>query len=133
FQLDPLGKTSPINITNGYGRKNNIELRLSVDAVKTFKSGEKILVSGFNRANKNDGFYEIQLGKAKTPRQLISQPYVYKGTWEDDKYGPPVSPVKAKEANVYLVRRMSAKESPNYFWTEDFKDFNKITDIHPER
>jgi dienelactone hydrolase len=133
FQLDPLGKTPPVNITNGYGRKNNIEFRLLLDRVKIFESDEKILVSGFNRKNKNDGFYEIQPGKAKVPRQLISQPYIYKGTWEDDNYGPPVSPVKAKDANVYLVRRMSAKEAPNYFWTEDFKIFNKITNIHPEK
>lgn len=133
FQIDPLGKTLPLNITNGYGRHNNIEFRLSLDRIRILKRDEKIIVSGFNRANKNDGFYEIQLGKVNNPRQLISQPYVFKGTWEDDYYGPPIAPVKAKDASVYLVRRMSAKESPNYFWTEDFKIFNKVTNIHPEK
>jgi dipeptidyl aminopeptidase/acylaminoacyl peptidase len=59
-------------------------------------------------------------------------PYVFKGTWEDERFSP-VYPMKAKNANVYLVRRMSAEESPNYFWTSDFKQFKRISELEPEK
>lgn len=43
------------------------------------------------------------------------------------------TPLKARDAEVYLVRRMRATEAPNYFTTTDFKTFTRLSDLHPER
>jgi dienelactone hydrolase len=131
FQLDPLGKLNPINLTNGYGQLKNIELRCALDK-KLFQRNEAIILSGFNRVTKDEGFYKMRLNERTDPELLSSGPYIYKGTWEADE-GYVASPVKAKDAEIYVVRRVCAEESENYFWTTDFKTFNRITDIHPEK
>ena len=132
YQADLSGKTAPVNLTNGIGHKNNIEFRSAIENdEQVFTTGDQLIVSAFNRENKNDGFYKITIGRSK-PELLSSQPYVFKGTWENVKF-PAKGPVKAKNANVFLVRRMSAEESPNYFWTKDFIEFYRITDVRSEK
>lgn len=132
YLCDPSGKSAPINLTNGLGKKNNIEFRLAIENSQVFNDGETIYLSAFNRINKKDGFYKVELGKNKSPELLTVESAIYKGTWEDERFIP-VYPVKAKDAQVYVVRKMTASESPNYYWTADFRDFHKITDIHPEK
>ncbi len=133
YQIDPLGRKAPINLTNGYGRKNNIEFRIALESKKVIENNETVILSGFNRQNKNDGFYKIKIGESRNPELLTSQPYMFTGTSESDIFYLRTPPVKAKNAEVYLVRRMSAEESPNYFWTTDLKTFNRITDVQPQR
>lgn len=131
FQVDPTLKKEAINITNSFGTKNNIEFRLALETPKIFEPNEDVVLSAFHRKNKNDGFYRIRLGEKNNPVLLVSQPYSFKGTLEDDRFTP-VAPIKAKNAPVYLVRRMSASEYPNYFYTTDFKSFREVTNLHPE-
>lgn len=132
FLVDPSGKSSPVNLTNGLGKESNIEFRLTIETNRVFNGDEKIYLSAFNRTNKKDGFYQIKLDKDKTPELLTVSDAVYKGTWEDERFAP-VYPVKAADAEIYLVRKMTASESPNYFWTKDFKTFRPISDAHPEK
>jgi dienelactone hydrolase len=132
YQVDPSGKTFPINLTNGYGKVNNIEFRLAFENNQTFIGNEALYLSAFNRVNKNDGFFKVRLGQSEKPQLLTSDAVVYKGTWEDERF-PPVYPIKAKQVEIYVVRRMTAKDPPNYFWTTDFKSFTAITDLHPEK
>ncbi|SFD20618.1 Prolyl oligopeptidase family protein [Chitinophaga sp. CF118] len=42
-------------------------------------------------------------------------------------------PVKAKDTLLYLLQRMSDKESPNLFITNDFKSYTSITRFEPEK
>jgi len=42
-------------------------------------------------------------------------------------------PVKAKDAEVYLVKRMSASSAPNVFLTRDFKTYSQLSDVQPQR
>jgi dipeptidyl aminopeptidase/acylaminoacyl peptidase len=132
YQVDPLMKNPAINLTNNYGRIHNIEFRLALDEKKYFDRHEVVVLRHLNTNKKHDGFYRIQIGRTKAPDSLTSQPYIFKGTWEDDRFHPE-SPIKAKNIDIYLVRRMSAKESPNYYWTTDFSTYHKITSIHPEK
>lgn len=131
YQVDPSGKRPSINLTSGFGRKFNIEFRL-VQENKIFNGIEELAVTSFNRVTKNDGFFRIQLGQNKVPKTLTTEPCMFKGTWEDDRFST-FHPIKAKDADVFIVRHMTARESPNYLWTRDFRTFNKLTDVHPER
>lgn len=124
WSIDPTGKRRPISMTNGYGAKHNIQFRLVVDYTdQIVKYKGRFLLAALDRNNLNNGFFSTDPGR--NPKQLTMGPYLY--------YFPPVGgvpPVSKKD--VYVVRRMSATESPNYFWTKDFVHFKFISHVHPE-
>lgn len=134
FKIDLTGKMSPINLTNGYGRRTGIVFHLAMDQrYIPIGSNDTILLSAFNRKNKDNGFYRVVLGKrVADPELLVMQPYMFEGSWESDEFAPFI-PIKARDKNIYLVRKMSASESPNYFVTNNFRTFSLLTDVHPER
>jgi dipeptidyl aminopeptidase/acylaminoacyl peptidase len=132
WQVDPSGKKTPINLTNGYGRKNNIEFRLANErdyAVLGNSIGkyEKILLYAFNLTNKSEGFYRLSLGEINHLDRLTMGPYDYNPAFGDR------SPIKARDAEIYLIKRSRTTESPNYFWTDDFKTFTPVSEVFPEK
>jgi len=141
WQVDPAGKKLPINLTNGYGRKNRIRFRILCDdrgKAITYRPN-KILLSALNKENKDNGFWTIKLNSQSAPEKLIMDKHAY----HFEGAGPRIylnsaeninsfKPVKAANASTYLVRRMSADQSANIFTTKDFKTFTQISNIHPE-
>jgi dienelactone hydrolase len=135
WQLDPLNKVKPINLTNGYGKKNQIVFNFAFnegiedDVIKS----ENIYLTAFNTVNKKNGFFEIQLNRTGDPKILTMGSYIY---CTNSIYIPQeadFAPIKAKSAAVYVVRRMSATEAPGYFSTRDFKTYIKLTNLSPEK
>lgn len=122
------------NITNGYGKSNNIMFTISGESeIASITKGSSLLLAAFNRSNKDNGFYRIILGARGDPKLLTMGPFIYeinKNNYVSD--GASFSPIKAKDANVYIVRRMSAEESPNYFSTMDFIHFTRLSNLAPE-
>lgn len=134
WKLDLSNKQRPINLTNGYGKKNEVVFNYTFesDGGKIIGKDEKLYLTAFNKENKNNGFFLKQLGKSGDPDLLYMGPYLYKtnsGYVEDDGG----SPIKAKDADVYIVRRMSATDAPNYFSTKDFKTFTRLSDLQPQK
>jgi hypothetical protein len=132
IMLDPMGKFTPVNLTNNFGRTHNLEFRITNFINNSdIKLHEQIILSAFNQKNKTDGFYQITAGKKDDPRLLTMQSCIFTGPHESQNIIP-VPVLKAGDKNMYLVRRMSALESPNYFCTSDFKKFMRLSDNHPE-
>lgn len=136
WQIDMAGEKKSINITEGYGKKNNIVFSLDlVDYnLKTFSYNERLILNAFNSQSKDNGYFAKTLSQTGDPELLSMGPYIY--NIPNNPYIPDGSnfaPVKALQADVYLVRRMSAKEAPNNFITTDFKTFTPLSDVHPER
>ncbi|WP_394333846.1 S9 family peptidase [Chitinophaga eiseniae] len=127
FQIDLTGKSAPVNITEGYGKSHNIVFRFAFPPNE--RTGKNILLTAFNRSTKEDGFFDIVKGKL---RQLSMHPFIFTGP-EESKYHLRTPPVKAKNADVYLVQKMEAASAPNIYVTKDFIHFDAISDIHPER
>ncbi|MGN6417304.1 MAG: alpha/beta hydrolase family protein [Pseudobacter sp.] len=123
WQVDPTGAAAPINITNGYGRKNKTELRImDLDReVRSWKIDEQLLFNAFNFSNKYAGFYTKKLDVSGDPVQLSMQP---KGI---------VMPMKAKDAEVYVLGIMDIKESMNVNVSSDLKTFTKLSDINQQQ
>ncbi|MBC7829590.1 MAG: S9 family peptidase [Chitinophagaceae bacterium] len=123
WKVDPDGEVQPVNITNGYGKKNKIVLRyVDTDREKRFvKPGEKILLSAFNRVNKYDGFSFVNLTKNSEPVQPVIGAYAF------------TNPVKAKNTDSYIVGRMTAKESPDIYSTGDFSSLTRLSAINPQQ
>jgi len=132
FEVDPTKKSSPINLTNGYGFRHGIQFRLAISHPAPFELNEFCLLSSFSRVTKDDGFFSVVLDKREDPKLLNMQPYIFKGSVESDDIET-VPPIKARKTETYLVRRMSAEESPNYFITNDFKTYNPISSVYPEK
>lgn len=134
--IDMAGRKPPINLTNGYGKKHNTIFFLSNNglAKKIFSSNERLMVNAFNVENKENGYFSKTLSKAGDPELLSMGPYLY--DIPGNPYIPDGSnfaPVKAKNAELYLVRRMTATEAPNIFSTTDFKSFTPLSNVHPEK
>jgi dienelactone hydrolase len=138
WQVDPSNKKKPINITNGYGRSNSIIYRRVEKDEIEFEAITKdsFLLAGFNTINKENGFWNLNINNKRSLQKCIMGQNVYyfpRPSWDVLIALSEDFPQKAKYANLYVVRRMSAKESPNLFITSDFKNFNSLTNIHPER
>jgi len=131
--VDLSAKRKPINVTNSFGRKNRIELRLIENLNdKPSQSLDKLLLIAYNTITKENGFFKTGDNKNKDPEMLSMGSYIYYAPNIQVQYkGDP--PLKAKFNNIFLVERMSAKESKNLFITRNFKEFEKISDLGFEK
>jgi len=123
WQLDLEGKKQPLNLTNGFGRKQQIKFQI-IDPNNGFKplNGKTpVLLSGFNNQTKYSGFYRLSVGKSPDPELLTSGAYQYS------------SPLKAVNRNAWIIGRESATEAPNYYFTRDLKTYNPVTDLQPQK
>jgi hypothetical protein len=130
WALDPRAELAAINLTNGYGVRNNVRFSL-IGNNEMLQKGSKILLNAFDDNNQNDGFFSMTVGLAKDPVKLTSGPYIYAA----GAYGMHLDarwPIKARNADVYLVGRQTATSTNNYFSTTDFKTFKPLTSLHPE-
>ncbi len=122
WQFDPSGNSKPVNITQGYGRVNNIRYRY----IKLDKDAQylpnTLLLSAFNKTNKDDGFAKLLLNSGDTPKVLIMGSFDYR------------SIAKSKKANNLIWTKQSFNVFPNLFVsTLEFTDIEKITDANPQQ
>src|SRR6202012_5987932 len=131
YQIDLAGKKPPICLTNHYGAIHHISFRIAVPERDTLVSHHHaLLLNAFNTDTKDNGFYRCRTDKQFEPEKLDMEPCRMLGT---DQYSTPESLTKARDAEVYLVKRETASEFPNYFLTTDFKKYTPVTNYHPER
>lgn len=139
--VDPLKKWAPVNITNQFGTKNNITFRFIEHtnglSSADFKKG--VLVTAFNNDSKSNGFYKVRLNR-KDPELCVLDNYTYfflpksPLVFPNDETSPSkFAPLKARKADVFIVRRMSSLEAPELFSTIDFKNYKILSNIHQER
>jgi hypothetical protein len=135
WQIDPAGMKMPINLTNGFGRRNNTFFEFIDQSSEFNLVKNEIIVSAFNRFNKDNGFYKIKLGASANPVLLSIGKYYYFAPEGSTRLEARAnfSPIKATKNNIWLVRRMSALSSPNFFTTTDFKNYSAISNVHPEK
>jgi hypothetical protein len=128
WQIDPSNKKKPIDVTNSYGRKNNIVFRLAgFYSTKDIPVKEDIIITAFDKSNKNSGFYRVNLESRANPVKLFMGAYIFDPGFNGS------CQVKAQDTNLYVVKRESATESPNYFCTNDFKWFTQMSNVHSEK
>jgi dipeptidyl aminopeptidase/acylaminoacyl peptidase len=121
--VDPAGIKPPVNMTAGYGRQHKTVFRyLRTDREARFiKKDEVLVLSGFNRINKYDGFFRKQVGVAGAPELLHTGPYAT------------LQLQKAKKANQYLFAKMSVQEPPDVYASADLKSFTKLSALNPQQ
>jgi len=144
WAVDLTGKTSAVNLTNGYGRRHRM---IFVHAhtpepdsyTPTFAPGDTILLSGYDPRTKINGFCRLILparGQAlRDPEcgtmSLHTMYVAYYQLWSHIDHRLFLE--KADKAPLWIVRRESATEAPNLFLTRDFKAYTPISDVQPYR
>jgi hypothetical protein len=141
WKLDLIGRQSSVNVTNDFGRKNNIVFSLFNShrfgfEVPILNEKESLVLRAFNNSNKCSGFYRKTAPFIGDPELLAMGPYFTQIIpWGQDpnlsKTG--LRPVKARDAAVWILQRQSSTDAPNYYKTIDFKSFTRLTDFQPHK
>ncbi|WPP50482.1 S9 family peptidase [Catalinimonas niigatensis] len=112
------------NLTDGYGRKNEIALRYQqLDPEAYFiPASDEILLEAFHRTDKQSGFYKEHTSRSRTPQLLVMDDYAF----SFDQ--------KAKNSNDLLFRKSSFTEFPDLWHsTLEFNNPKKISDANPQQ
>jgi dipeptidyl aminopeptidase/acylaminoacyl peptidase len=136
WEIDTSGVTNPLCLTNEQGRKDSTLFFLAWENYgnKTISTNEAVLLTAFNRGNKKNGFYFKKIGQPGSPILLTMDNCVYDITRNPEvPNSAHFSPIKAEKAECYIVQRQTAKNSPNYYFTKDFKTLKRISNVEPEK
>nr|WP_294994204.1 prolyl oligopeptidase family serine peptidase [uncultured Sediminibacterium sp.] len=139
WRVDPEGLKPPENITQGQGRKSKTVFRYvyckggNVIESPPLAISDSILLCAFDETNKFNGFYKIKIGSQKPPVKLSMSPDVYYFPAYKDGLMEASFLLKAKKADVYLLKRMNAGEYPNLQITTNFRTFTPLTDLNPQK
>lgn len=122
------------NITNGYGRKHNVSFSfLNTSPFDGVSGNNGIILRALNLGNKDNGFYSItQKFSEKDPVLLSMGGYIYYMPTGQIVEHEGMEPLKARDKNIFVVKRESSHEFPNFFLTEDFKSFKQQSFLSPE-
>ncbi|ATP55851.1 peptidase S9 [Pedobacter ginsengisoli] len=123
WEFSPDGKNVPKNITNGFGRQNNITFRYQqLDTNARFLSKkEVVLLDAFNHTTKENGYYIKNIGDNKSPELLVMAKFKYSNLG------------KAKDANRYIYDKANYSNSPNVFVSTDMKAEIKLSNTNPQQ
>ena len=124
WKVDPLGKTEPICLTAGEGRKRNIRFRV-IDTDKDVRSiapDSRMLLSVFDYADKYNGLATLKYGKPQAPAIEVLDGHAY------------TQIRKAKNAEVFTWQRANFSELPELWLSKGTKFANatQLTDAHPD-
>lgn len=122
WQIDPTMAEKPVNISKGFGRKNNIRLTYEkLDQDRIFVEKE-MLLRGFDEDDKSYGVYRMRLGTTDIPEKLVHSDHQYSNF------------MKAKNADRLMWRRQSFVEYAD-LWTGDMQMENavKLSDANPQQ
>src|SRR5262249_15869525 len=124
WRVSPDG-TGASNVTAGYGRDHELRLRYNpVDAEnpreRWIDPTRPAILSATNLKNVETGFFRSSLD-GTVPRQLVMSPKALS------------APVKAKDADVYLLTAQTFSEFPDLVVTDGtFKELRKVSDANPQ-
>ncbi len=134
WMVDVTGMEKAVNLTSGFGRKNNLRLRYNdfEAAGGRFSRGgrdadpigkkDKIYLSSFDYLSKEAGFYRLPIDKPGSVEKLFTDKISVRFT------------SKAKETGAILFSKETVENSPNlYIGDADFKNARKITDTNPQQ
>jgi len=123
WEFSPDGKDAPQNITNGYGRQNNITFRYQkLDSNSRFLSKkEVVLLDAFNNTTKENGYYRKNIGDNKIPELVVMAKFKYSNLG------------KARGEERYIYDKANYSNSPNVFVSTDMKTDVKLSNTNPQQ
>jgi dienelactone hydrolase len=138
WKIDPRQQRQSVCITNNYGRDHLISFAILNTNYSIINDKAELLLGAYDNYTKDNGFYKLKPGAKLNKDMGKMSPYCY---WvaRTGRAGGAIEiakgmfPLKAKNADAYLVQRNAASDFPNFYFTKDFFQFRPITDIHPQK
>jgi len=136
WKFSPEGKEPPVMITNGYGKKNNINFRYtdlsarggfrgfgrSNDDREYLEPGETIYLSAFNEENKDNGLFKTRINRTDNPEQILMQASSFR------------SFTKAEDSDVIIFQKETFEEYPDLYVSDlTFSEPVKISETNPQQ
>ncbi len=125
WSVDPMAKTKPLNITNGFGRSLNTRFRyVRTDPEEVaIDSGKPMLLSGMHDFTKADGFFWDSMAPNVVPTKIVM---------EDKSFS---NPTKAKNSDVITYTRSDFAEFPDVWLADNlnFQNSRKVSDANPQQ
>lgn len=122
WAFTPDGKSAPKNITNGFGRINQITLRYQkLDPEAEFIKKGSSWLDAFNNVTKENGFFRKDLGNAKDPELVVMAPFKFSDL------------VKAKNSDRVIYDKGNYVNSPDVFSSLDLKTEVKLSATNPQQ
>ncbi len=125
WSLDLTGVESPVNISNNFGRNNNLRLRYNkLDPEAEFINHKELLsLSAFNYDTKESGFFTLKQGKPTDPVKLLME-----------KASFPADLVKAKNADLFIWQKGTFTLSPELFVSNlSFGNQKEVSNTNPQQ
>ncbi|MCR4029793.1 MULTISPECIES: alpha/beta hydrolase family protein [Flavobacterium] len=118
--IDLNGNTKPYSLTQEFGRKNNVVLRLYGSEFGGNLTGKTLTLRGFDLNTKAEGVYVLKNNKITV---LASNP----------NYDIKIQAFAGNQSN-YLFTKESASTFPDLWWAnENFKTQKRLTDVNPQQ
>ncbi|MCM2369089.1 S9 family peptidase [Aporhodopirellula aestuarii] len=135
WKLDPSGKTKPMCITFGKGRKNDLRFRyLRLDRKeRCIDASKPLILSAFHRGSKSSGFYALDWNE---PSRDTNAKHVNVDTLRSlimlDENLSELK--KAKESDQVVFTRSTFRRFPD-LWTSttDFDKIQRVSDANPQQ
>ena len=125
WSVDLNGVDLPVNITNGYGRKNNVTFSYqNLDRDADFIGKKDLLyLSAFNNENKEAGFFTVKLLTTGDPLKLLME-----------KSSFPGGITKARKAEKIIWQKGTFEESPElYISAMNFSGATRLSVTNPQQ
>jgi dipeptidyl aminopeptidase/acylaminoacyl peptidase len=123
WQFSPDGKSAPKNLTNSFGRANNLTFRVvrTDPDFRFFDKKDVLWLETFNNATKENGFYRKAINDNKAPELVVMSPARYSNL------------VKAKAADSYIYDKGNYTSSPDVYISKDLKIATKLSNTNPQQ
>ena len=134
WDVDPTGARAPVNVTDGWGRKNTVSLRLAQggggggfgggaagDDQRGIDPTKPLELRGVNDETKAQVFARDMLGTTREPQIILTA---------NASYG---NLTKAGDAGQYLVTRGTFTEFPDLYTGSAVTSLRKISDANPQQ
>lgn len=138
WKIDPAGGWPPVNITNGYGRLHHVMLRLWNEDNNDYNAPvidtHEWLLAAFDTNDKRNGFFKKKGFEPGDPVKCsLTADWYYASNRFNLPFLQKYPLLKAKDAPVYMLRRMSSKEYPNVYVSHDLKTFIALSHLAPQK
>ncbi|UCS92881.1 prolyl oligopeptidase family serine peptidase [Echinicola marina] len=124
WKIDPKSKQSPVCLTKGLGKRNNIVFRReALDHEKEYIDPKApFVLSAFNDINKRSGYFLGDIKGNEEPEELIYSDHSYFGL------------DKAKNTDDIILRRSTFQEYPDVYASNlDRFDLVQLSDANPQQ
>jgi dipeptidyl aminopeptidase/acylaminoacyl peptidase len=126
WELDLENNVAPRNITNGVGEKN--QLIFANLPNKLLDDRKSWILTAFNMITKDAEIFSFNYRSKKLTLLCKMQT-----TLATTPVYPPKNIQKANLTDTYLIKLGNSHVSPNFISTKNFKDFDTLSNIFPER